>query len=151
MSIHLAGTTHLCAFCYSKGWQFLASCLPGLPPRCQFASQSAVLQLPGPDVFGSKPEVKSSFLRYPPAAHRSAKICCVHVCLWFCNPRWAASTSAPACQLLSGQCTRRSQEGSVNMAKKDTHHRAGPNGCLQHTSTGRGSHKQRHSWVPFAP
>lgn len=38
----------------------------------------------------------------------------------------------------------------MNLAKKDAHHRAVLNGCLQHTSIWRGNHKQRHPWVPFA-
>lgn len=56
---------------------------------------------------GFKTEVLISFLRYPPSAGRSAKIWCVPVCLWLLNPRWAASTSAPACQLPSRECRRR--------------------------------------------
>lgn len=45
---------------------------------------------------------------------------------------------------------KKMQEWSVNMAKKDAHHRAVLNGCLQHISIWRGNHKQRHPWVPFA-
>lgn len=32
VSIHLADASGLCALCYPKGWQFMASCL-GLPPK----------------------------------------------------------------------------------------------------------------------